>query len=313
MKKKKKEELEENSSSEETTKKKKKSVLKKVGIAFACVIGVPALGVAAFLGYNFIQTRIYNSNPPHKDPHTPDHVIDDNGNDVEIDNNGQIDMDTISEAERAALSNSFTSLIIQDANSRSDYNIDEVSGLISFYLLPYNLCDENNEYDKYFLSILFEADDELYTLNYLTGKDFESEAELSKDYFFDFLNYLNYDCALDSCQKMSENGQKIKGALGDETLYVGDDYLGYFKDGSDYYFIPTYTTSGEGTTYYAQASELDYYDQIPMELLQSELKAGKVESFSSTPFDKSENLQKVADIYSQKLETKTTQNDKELQ
>lgn len=259
------------------------------------------MGALAFVSYSKIAAYIYNNRPQTKDPHSAEEVIDPNGNDVTFDDNGQIDVDNLDENQKSTMRETFCDFIIKDANSRSAYNIDEVSEVISFSLLPYNLCNENNEYDKYYISILFKSSDDIFAINYLGGTDFESSAGLSVDYFSDFIHYLGYECALDNCQKMSEAGKEVKDALGQEVSFVGDAYLGYEENGDEYYFIPAYTSGGKGTVYSTWSASVESLGQDPMQLLLEEL-PGAGKNFTSTPFFESENLQKASNIYTQKLQ-----------
>lgn len=293
---------------EGTSSGSKRPVLKKVGKALGFSLGGLMLGLVntlttgalAFLGYSWIQANIYNRHPPVKDPHAPGEVIDPNGNQFEMGSDGQIDFDVMDENEKQLLKQSFDKLILQDASSRSDFAISQIDTLISFSVIPYNLCEENNEFDKYYISILFSDQNDIFAMNYLTGEDFESSADLSRDYFADFLNYLSFDCAIDSCWKMNQTQQNIKNAL--DVTFVGESYLGYQQNGDEYYFIPTYTTGGAGTLYFAWASPIDAYNQDPTQLFFDEL-SKESQTFSSMPFASSENIQKASKIYQEKLQT----------
>ncbi len=262
-----------------------------------------ALGFVAFLMANALEVWQANTAPPVKNPHTTENVIDPNGNDFQYGENGQIELDQTTQEEKKILSKHLNQLILQDANSRFNGKIEDVKEIISLSLLPYNLREGKNEFDKYCLSVLFsDSSNTLYALNYMTGKDFESKAELSKDYVADFINFLSQECALSSCQKMGEEELALKNVIADAVL-VGEAYRGYQPSGDKYYFIPVYKQNGDGTVYYALKSELDIMEETPMEKLHDELTNGAMDIFSSMPFTASENLQKVSKILKDELET----------
>lgn len=265
------------------------------GLKIASYVALAALfGICA---YNTIKANFYNEIPPTRDPYTSENVFDANENDYDIGEDGQIILDTVNETEKNILSKSFSELIFNDAKSRCDTEIGNIKSVLSISLLPYNLNDKNNEFDKYYLSILFnDENNKTFCLNYLTGMDFLSDAELTKDYFVEFINYLSFECALDSCELMSNDAQKIKDFFKDAT-FVGEAYKGARENGDRYYFIPVYNSNGEGKTYYAWAAPIDSYEQNPMQLLFDELSNPPQEAaFDFMNFTKSENLQKVFDI-----------------
>lgn len=271
-------------------KPKKKHRVLKIGIATVLV------GVTLFFVTNYIRAKQLNQDPPVQNPHTTEDVFDKNDNDFDIGEDGQIVIDDITKEEKDVLKDKLQSIILKDANSKSSTNIENIKDLLSISLMPYNLCDENNEFDKYYLSLLFKDNkDKLYTLNYLTGKDFESSKEISKDKFIEFINYLNYECALDTCQQMNEKGEKIKSLFDDEIAYVGDAYLGYKESGDEYYYVPIYKTNGGGSVFYSWIN--DSYGLDPMDKLFNELNTDDKQDFQMMEFTKSENLQNILQIY----------------
>ena len=68
-------------------------------------------------------------------------------------------------------------------------------------------------------------------MNYSTGQDFSSNAELSKDFFANFINFLTYNCPLDNCQPMSNEGNMLSSIS--NALFVGDAYIGYKNSGEE--------------------------------------------------------------------------------
>ena len=274
-------------------KPKKHQKLRK-GLKIASFVALVAL--AGIFTYNTIKANFYNDIPPTKDPYTSDNIFDANDNDYDIGDDGQIILDTMDETEKKVLKNSFGELIFNDAQSRCSSKIGNIKNILSISLLPYNLDDKTNEFDKYYLSILFNDEHDTYCLNYLTGTDFISDAEYTKDFFIDFINFLGFECALDSCERMNDDSLKIQN-LFDDVTFVGEAYKGYKENGDRYYFIPVYNNGGEGKAYYAWASPIDAYEQNPMQVLYDELSTAPQEStFDYMAFTPSENLQKVFEV-----------------
>lgn len=273
---------------------------------------VPATLALVALGYlvsNNIHAWRINNLPPSSDPFTSDKVFDDNGNDLEW-QDGQIVFDKMTKEEKTLLLKKFSELVLKDANSRiydESKAISRIKDILSVSLLPCNLNDETNELDKYYLSILFQADnDDLFSLNYLTGKDFESRAETSKEYFIDFINFLNYECALDTCSTMSDAAQRILTKT-EGALFVGEAYWGFRPSGAECYFVPVYSKNG-GIAYYAPSTPIDSYEQDPLDVLEKQLDTNQDEPFEELSFTPSENLQKVLSIlHNQLLSTKSTE------
>ena len=284
----------------------------KLALSLAGILAVGSLG--GFLIYNQILVDMFNKVPQTKDPHTTENVIDPNGNDFEYGDDGQIVLDKMTEEEKALLSNKLNTLILNDANSRlfSETKIEKIKDILSVSLIPCNLCDENNEFDKYYLSILFNDEKNTYALNYLAGKEFESDAELSSDFLADFINYVEYNCALDSCTTMSETGAALKDLLENST-FVGDAFYGYQPTGDECYFIPIYDQNGEGKVYYALSGLFGgaIEEENPNKALLDDLSNPEPNNiFSSTPFIESKNLQKVLQIVKDNLSFQTRQNEK---
>ena len=260
-------------------------------------------GLLGFLAANHIMTNIYNNVPPIRTPLPPD-VVAPNGSDFDFDDNGQIVMDSISEEEKIVLLDTLKGVLIKDASLYED--VKSVKDILSISMFPYNLDDSDNEFEKYCISILFNQDNdsqEVYASNYLTSDDFISNAELSKDYFADFINYLSYNTAFDNCQKMSEEAQNLKSHMGDSVTFVEAPYISYDPSGDEYYFIPVINSDGSGTLYYSWASSVNtLYDGDPMALLDSELSSGSFQEFLSMPFIENPNLQAVYKIYQDNLQ-----------
>ena len=257
--------------------------------------------LVGLFAYNTINAAKYNNTPTTKDPYTSDNIFDANDNDIEFGDDGQIVIDTMDESEKNVLTKTIGELIFNDAQSRCSSEIGNIKNVLSISLLPYNLNDKNNEYDKYYLSILFSDEHDTYCLNYLTGVDFISNAEFTKDFFIDFINYLNFECAIDTCSKMNDDAKQIKG-LFEDAAFVGAAYKGYWGNGDRYYFIPVYNSDGVGKTYYAWAKSIDSFEQNPMQVLYSELTSEDQEkTFDFMEFTPSENLQKIFSIMKEQL------------
>ncbi len=281
---------------------KKEFKRQKVRNGLKLAAAIAALGLLGYFISNDIRANLYNDTPPVKDPFTSGNIFDPNGNDFDFGEDGQIEIDTMTEAEKNVLTQNLGKLIINDAYA-CDSEIGNIKNIVSISLLPYNLDDSNNEYDKYYLSIIFNDDHSTYSLNYITGTDFVSTGELSKDCIVDFINFLNFECALDSCTKMSDDALKLKSLFGDGVVYVGEAYQGQRESGELYYFIPVFRTNGMGEAYCAWASPIDSYDANPMELLYNELTANdeQEKSFESIPFTVSAGLQNIYSIINNQL------------
>ncbi len=300
-------------------KSKKKTVFKAVGIPVVVI----ALAGSAFLLYNCIANNHYNSTPPAKDPFTSDHVWDNNGNDIQIGDDGNIITDQLSETDKQILTAQMKNLVLQDANSRLENSIDSVDDILSISLLPYNLFEKDNEFDKYYLSILFSDKGETYTLNYLTGKDSPVTTQdfckdsSSKDTFADFIHFLNYECALDTCEKMNGSALAVKNALQGDVVHVGNTYCGYEKSGDEYYYIPIYHQDGTCTIYNSWTSPIDGQDLDPMEEFLKEITNPTIESnkkyfqcltdWTTENSQTIENLNNIVQLW-QKIKTPEQQN-----
>ncbi len=279
------------------TPKKGSKVKKGLKIASFALLAT-LLGVFT---YNTIKSSFYNEIPPTKDPYTSDNVFDANDNDFEFGNDGQIILDTMDQTEKNVLVKSFSDLISNDAKSRCASDVGYVKNIISISLLPYNLNDETNEMDKYYVSILFNDGNDTFCLKYLAGTDFVSDAEFTKDYFIDFINYLSFECALSSCEKMSDEALKLKD-LFEGAQFVGEAYKGYRENGDRFYYIPVYYKNGEGETYYSWATSIDTFDKNPMQVLYDELTTDAEKTFDFTTFPQSESFKKVSKILEEQLQ-----------
>lgn len=259
------------------------------------------LGIGGYFVSNTIRTNIYNSKPPVDDPHNRvEDLFDPNENDFDIDQNGQIVMDKMTDEEKQILSEKVGKFLLKDAHSRNK-KVNSIKNILSVALLPYNLNSETNEFNHYCLSILFDGGDNLYALNYLAGKDFDSTAEYTSDFVSDFVNYLGFDCALRDCKAMSEDGKKVKSLFDDKTLFVGDAYLGRQESGDKYYFIPVYKANGEGEAFCSWASLIDAYEENPMTKFYDEYQSTSEKSFTPIQFTASENLKKILKIFNEQL------------
>ena len=236
---------------------------------------VLAAGAVLWVGITTINAYIYNNNRPvlGKD-FAPGNVFDNNGNDIEFDDKGQIVEDDTTEQELNILKTQISKQFNKDAGRRCADKIESMDKIVAMSLLPYNSFDDDNEFDKYILSILFEANGQIYSLEYLTGKEFESNSSIQKEFLGDFLSYINIqsgDCTLDACRKMSEIGTEIAASLG--ATYVGDSYVGYLQSGEPCYNIPV--INGEKVTIYrATCRAIDGPELDPMETLLSQINGG---------------------------------------
>ncbi len=286
---------------------KKLPTSKKPRTLLKCLSIVLAGGLIGYLAYNKMLANEYNGTLPSGSPHTAEDVFDANGNDFSFGDDSQIITDTITDAEIKVLTESFFGNIEEDAISRCETEVGQIDKLISFSLIPCNMLEGSNEYDKYLLSILFENEEgNLFELHYLTGADFESGAEASKDYFADFINYLYSDCSILSCENITDNLAFFDGCFDDNVEAVGNAFWGYKESGDECYFIPVYNANGEGTVYCTICSTVDRYDKSAIEELkkyQLKLKddnSDKIE-FSDMQFVKSANIQKAMNILREKL------------
>ncbi len=272
---------------------KKHKVLKIILTSVVC-------GVSIFFAVNYFKSKKINDGLPVKDPFTFDNTLDPNGNDIPHNNDGQIELDSISDKDKKILLTQIHSLLLQDANSLLNSQFEKISNIkeiLSIYLLPYNQSGIDDEFDKYYLSILFSDNNQTkYTLNYSTGQDFSSNAELSKDFFANFINFLTYNCPLDNCQPMSNEGNMLSSIS--NALFVGDAYIGYKNSGEECYSIPFYNEDGTTRVYSTLKESLDNYEEDPMSKLLEEMTSDNPENiFEETFVPSSKNLNKVLDIY----------------
>ncbi len=284
-----------------TPKKKKPHTLLK------CVSVALAGGLIGYMTYINLLARAYNDTLPSRDPHTAEDVFDPNGNDFEFGDDSQIITDTMDESEIKVLTENFINNISEDARNRCETEVGQISEILACALIPCNMIEGANEIDKYRLSILFKNENEnLFELQYFTGTDFESDAETSKDYFADFINYLYYNCSILSCVDITDNLALFDGCVDETVTAVGQAFWGYKESGDEYYYIPVYTSAGEGTVYYTISSTIDGYEKDPVEELRRHLLNIKDDNsdkiaFSYMPFTKSSNIQKAMKILSEKL------------
>lgn len=294
--------FEEGSQQNKPSQKPKKKLKKRRALKIS--LGVLSCGICAFLIYNVVKTKMYNSEPPVKDPFTSDNVIDNNGNELQKGEDGQIEFDILSEEDKEILHDQVNNLILGDAQIFND-QVDGIKDILSISLLPFNESGLEDEFDKYMLTILFEDNsNSTFNLNYLVGKDFESNEELSKDYFSDFINYISKECALFNCQGMSEMGNAILSKT--NAVHVGEAYVGYGNSGDEYYNIPIYFEDGSIKLNSTWAPALDSYEQDPMEKFLEELMTPNLteKTFEEKTYSPTTSLSKVMSIYN-KIKTNT--------
>ena len=284
-------------------KRRKRSLIAKLSIGLACgSAGVVSAGLIGFLIYNYALSNKYKHILPPGSPHgNTEDVYDPNGNNFDIDAGGSIVTDTMTDEEIEALKTSLTNLLLTDAAKFTN----EVKNLtiIDFALMPCNLNEAQNEYDKFMFSVLFANEkNETFALNYVAGKNFETDAEISKDYFADFINYVEFECGLDNCVKMSAAGQKVKAILKD-AAFVGNAFLGFNEMGEECYFIPVFYGNGQGSVYSCLCSVMDAYYKNPLEELANWLTSsgdGEI-NFSVLNFNESDSIKEAMQILLSKL------------
>ena len=126
---------------------KKHKVLKIILTSVVC-------GVSIFFAVNYFKSKKINDGLPVKDPFTFDNTLDPNGNDIPHNNDGQIELDSISDKDKKILLTQIHSLLLQDANSLLNSQFEKISNIkeiLSIYLLPYNQSGIDDEFDKYYL------------------------------------------------------------------------------------------------------------------------------------------------------------------
>lgn len=286
-------------------KRSRHPLIKRVALLYLAQVMVI---VGSYVGFNIESALLLNRKQPNDSPFTPDNVFDNNGNDFEIGPDGQIDIDTMTEEEKQILLNSANSVLMQNANwyLEDEAKIEKINQIVSVSSFPYNEYAEDNEYDKNFVSILLNANDnQFYALNYLTGDEFSSTTESSKTVLSDFLLFLQDNCAADSCSQMSEQGKQIQ-ELDENTVFVGDAICGYDSNNRECYRVPVYQNDGTVTVYSTTDTNED-----PMDLLFEQMsgQTGQTITFTSQPVSQNECFQKLPQIY-QNLQEKEAEEQK---
>lgn len=302
---------------------KPKKVLRAIGISFI-ILGI---GIGLYFGINNLLAYLKNQNPGTQDNFSNEEIIENNDNDLIFDDNGQIVVDPITDAEKAILVNSLTSKIILDANKRLDSPITSIDDIKLISLMPSNDCvgldpeNPNNEYDKYYLTLLFSSQGKTYQMSYLTGDEFQiATGSSDKNAFSDFVQYLQSSCAIDTCQVLDTNNSSSSSndnsqaksdilSLLDAYGYVGDVYYAFTQIGDLCYNIPVYIQNEDGTmsvkVYSCLAQYIDNYELDATETLAKELKGealpplpeGQAKYFTTTDVANQSSFTDILNIF----------------
>lgn len=277
---------------------------------------IVTLCVAGLISYNLITAYLNNQQVPTNNNFSPDQVIDNpNDNDITFDDNGQIIIDPISPEEKLFIVNKFKLELLKDIQNRVSEPILNIDKIISINQLPYNSCEDDNEFDKYQISILFQSKDKTYCLNYLTGEEFEYNEGDRKNTLLDFSDHLS-NSSLDLCYSMGESEKAILNLLGKDFNFVSPSYLAYGSSGDLFYYIPVFGNKDNKPfvkLYSCMSNVIDAYNYNPSELLISQLNGGEA-YFTENHIQCNENYNSVLKLYNdfnynqpQKINNKTTQ------
>ena len=257
------------------------------------------LSVATLLNTNLLIAYLNNLNPAAGNNFNPEYVISDqNNNDIIFDENGQVVTETITPSEKVYIIEKFNNELLKDISNRSLEKISTIDKIISITQLPYNLCEDDNEYDKYQTSIIFKANNKTYCLNYLSGDKFKIQTNSIKDSIFEFANYLS-TCSLDLIYVMSETEKNILSTLGKNYSFVSPAYYAYGQSGDLYYYVPVYGNNNSPSLvelYSCLANSIDAYNLNPNNTLLSQLNTGKG-PFSKTTIAQNNDCLSILEIY----------------
>ena len=289
-------------------KKRKRHVIAKTALVLAVCAGV-------YIFYNIISATINNANTGTENNFDNEQIIEDNNdNDIIWDDDGNIVVDPIEDSEKQLLLDNLNDKLLADLQNRAPQQIDQIDEIISISQIPYNMCEDDNEYDQYILSILFKANDTIYSLNYLTGETFQTTQENAQNYFGDFIVFLN-NCSLDLCQNMGEAENEFISSLGNNQIfYVMPYYYGYDQASNLTYFIPVFFNDNGNIyeqVYYALADDIDAYGHDPLQTLANQLNGGDV-IFEMTS-NINEDLNKIVETYQQFKDDLQEDNENEIE
>lgn len=273
-------------------KKRKRHILAKSALFLAICAGV-------YIAFNVISAYINNANTGTGNNFDNELIFEDNNdNDITFDENGNIVVDPIEDIEKELLLKNLNDKLLNDLNSRPPFQIEQIDEILSISQIPYNLCEEDNEYDKYILSVLFKSIDTIYSLNYLTGEEFKITQNNAQDYMGDFIVFLN-KCSLDMCQSMTEDGyQFLSNIENEQAIYVMPYYYGYNENSELTYYIPIFVNDNgniSAQVYHALATDLDAYNLDPLDTLENQLNGGNT-YFKVTEFS-NDDLKKILTTY----------------
>lgn len=251
-------------------------------------------GVILWIGYNTIDAALFNSSVTVTGNNfEPGNIFDTNGNDITFDENGSIVEDDTTQQEIDLLKSQIVKILRKDANSRCEDNIYQIDKILSFSFLPNNDYEKDNEFDKYRFSVLISANNEIYSLNYDTGKTFSSNSNIKKEILGEFGSYLRDECGIYTCCKMSEIGKELAGKL--DATFVGESYEGYVESGLAYYYIPVFTEDSI-KIFRVMCTIIDGKHMLPLNALYDQIVGQGEQLFEEIEISKNENLTEVLNL-----------------
>lgn len=293
---------------ENTTLYRIKSFLKSVIILGSCV-GIYLTSSTLYVLYNNKAQNLTND-------FDTDKVIDDNGNEIEVDDNGQINPYPVSDEEKQQVISKYKQFL---SNEAKNFGItDVINKIISVDCIQIREQIIEDTYKNYLITIKFETTDKknnsnTYELQYYADKDFSltttDQSDVNK--LNELINYLqNPDyCALYNLNQMSELSKEIMDILinrGNKDIsFVGQSIKTQHNSGDTLYLIPVYHTDGKidvWTTSIQSTQDLEfefgswYEDQLAPEKAFIEQLAGKDEYFTKTEKSSGSSLTEINSI-----------------
>lgn len=276
-------------------KKRKKHILAKTAVVLLTC-------AAIYICYNVITAYLNNQNPGIQNNFSNDQIFEDNNNnEIIFDENGNIIEDPIKNEDKEILLNEINNKLLYALTNRAPETIEKIDNIISISQIPYNMCEDDNQYDKYVITILFEANNKLYNLNYISGEDFKLTQNNEKSYFGEFLSYLS-NCSLDMCLQMTENEKNFINSIDNNIFYVMPYYYGYDEESNLIYCIPIfYNDNGKiySNTYCISTNYIDAYNLDPLTALKEQLNGTKNYGFQVKNFEKNDDFDMITNFYHQ--------------
>ena len=274
-------------------KKRKKHILAKAAVVLLTC-------AAVYICYNLATAYLNNQNQGVQNNFSNDQIFEDNNNnEIIFDESGNIIEDPIKNEDKEILLNEINNKLLYALTNRAQETIEKIDNIISISQIPYNMCEDDNLYDKYVITILFEANNKIYNLNYISGENFKLTQNNEKSYFGEFLSYLS-NCSLDMCLQMTENEKNFINSIDNNIFYVMPYYYGYDEESNLIYCIPIfYNNNGEiySNTYCISANYIDAYNLNPLTALKEQLNENNDYGFQIKNYEINEDLEIITNLY----------------